>query len=141
MNFDKVIEISYALIDEHITNQRCKHFSFIFDKNRLVSIGMNSLKTHPWNLKFNYINKQKINIRDIIGTHSELNAVLKIPNQNCYGLTMINTRINKKNEIDYSKPCNGCMDMIKTLGFKKVYFTTKNKNFEFIDVRTKFQVA
>ena len=134
MNLDKIIEISYALAGKHSSKQRCRHFSFIFDRNRLVSIGMNSRKTHPMNLKFNYINKQKNSIRDFVGTHSELNAVVKLGDYDCRGLTIVNTRINRKNEIDFSRPCNGCMDMIKKLGFKRMVYTTKNKKFEFLDV-------
>lgn len=134
MNLNKVIEISYALAGKHSSKQRCRHFSFIFDRNRLVSIGMNSRKTHPMNLKFNYINKQKNSIRDFVGTHSELNAVIKLGSEDCRGLTIVNTRINRKNEIDFSCPCNGCMDMIKKLDFKTIVYTTKNKKFEFLDV-------
>lgn len=129
MNFSKVIEISYALAGKHRSTHRCRHFSFIYDRNSLISVGMNNPKTHPLNLKYNYINKQKDRISDIVGTHSELNAVIKLGYESCDGLTIINTRINRLNEIDYSKPCHGCMDMLTKLGFKKIIYTTKDKKF------------
>jgi deoxycytidylate deaminase len=90
---------------------------------------MNSAKTHPLNLKYNYINKQKDRISDIVGTHSELSAVLKLGYEDCGGLTIINTRINRRNELDYSRPCIGCMDMLTQLGFKRIFYTTKDKTF------------
>ena len=68
----------------------------------------------------------------MVGTHSEMNAIIKLGQKNYEDLVLINTRINRKNEIDYSCPCNGCMEMLFSLGFKKVYFTTKNKNFELL---------
>lgn len=132
MNFKKIIELSFALSGKHKYGQRCRHFSFIYEKNKLLSIGLNNPKTHPLNLKFNYINKQKHKISHMVGTHSEMNAIIKLGQKNYEDLVLINTRINRKNEIDYSCPCNGCMEMLFSLGFKKVYFTTKNKNFELL---------
>ena len=129
MNLSKVIEISYALAGKHRGNHRCRHFSFIYERNTLISVGVNSPKTHPSNLKYNYINKQKDRISDIIGTHSELSAVLKLGYEDCSGLTIINTRINRKNEVDYSRPCIGCMDMLTQLVFKRIFYTTKDKTF------------
>ena len=134
--FKKAIEISYAIAGKKKSNQRCKHFSFIFYKNKILSIGFNNYKTHPFNLKFNYVNRQKNKISSFVGTHSEMKAFLKLGRKNCEGLTLINTRINRKNEIDYSKPCRGCCDMIKILNFKEVYFSNKNGNFDFLKKQT-----
>jgi len=130
--FKKVIEISYAMAGRKKAVQRCKHFSFIFYKNKLLSIGSNNYKTHPFNLKFNYVNRQKNKISSFVGTHSEMKAFLKLRKKNCEGLTLINTRINRNNEIDYSKPCRGCCDMIKSLNFKEVYFSNKKGSFDFL---------
>jgi len=129
MNFDKIVEITYALINKHNADLRCRHFSFILDRNRIISIGMNSTKTHPMNLKYNYINKNKEKISDIVGTHSELNAVIKLGIEDCSKLTLVNTRINRNNLLDHSAPCNGCSDMIKQLNFKNVYHTDSQANF------------
>ena len=125
--------MSLALAGKHPSHQRCKHFTFIYEKNKLLSIGINNPKTHPWNLKFNYVNKQKNKISEMVGTHSEANAVRKL-GYNYYfeGLTLINTRVNRNNQIDYSKPCNGCTQMICQLGFSKVYYTDKNKKFQLV---------
>jgi len=130
MNFDKIIEVTYALINKHNADLRCRHFSFILDRNRIISIGMNSIKTHPMNLKYNYINKNKQKISDIVGTHSELNAVIKLGIEDCSKLTLVNTRINRNNLLDNSAPCNGCSDMINQLNFKNVFYTTCEGIFE-----------
>jgi deoxycytidylate deaminase len=133
MNFDKIIEISHALAGKKKHYHRCRHFSFILDGNRILSIGVNNPKTHPYNLNFNYINKQKNKISHIVGTHSEVSAVLKY-GKNCKNLILINTRINRKNELDYSRPCNGCLDMILSLDFKKVFYTNKFQQFSQINL-------
>lgn len=131
-NLQKAIEVSYAFAGKKSLWQRCRHFSYIFDRNRLISMGVNSYKTHPLNLKYNYINKKKENIGYLVGTHSEMSAVIKLGLKDCSGLTLVNIRINRKNELDYSFPCSGCRDMISKMGFKNVFYTTKNKKFDII---------
>jgi len=135
MNLERIIEVSHALAGKRKSVHRCRHFSFILDGNRILSIGINNPKTHPYNLNFNYINKQKTRISDIVGTHSELSAVLKY-GKDCKNLTLVNTRINRNNEIDYSKPCCGCFDMIISMGFKKVYYTNREKTFSCINLKS-----
>lgn len=130
MNFSKIIEISYALINKHNADLRCRHFSFILDRNRIISIGLNSPKTHPLNLKYNYVNKNNQKISDIVGTHSELSAVIKLGEEDCSGLTLVNTRINRNNQLDFSAPCSGCCDMINQLNFKNVYFSNIQGKFD-----------
>lgn len=136
MNFEKVIEISYALAGKCSHNKRCKHFSFIFKGKRLVSIGANSPKTHPLNLKYNYVNKQNHRISDLVGTHSELSAILKLGLSNYKGYSIINTRINRNYKLDYSFPCNGCLDMLLNLNFDKIYYSTKNQEFDFLKLKS-----
>ena len=81
------------------------------------------------NLKYNYVNKNKEKISDIVGTHSELNAVIKLGEEDCSKLTLVNTRINRNNILDHSAPCHGCSDMINQLNFKNVYYTDGRANF------------
>ena len=130
MNLNKIIEVTYALINKHNADLRCRHFSFILDRNRIISIGMNSIKTHPMNLKYNYVNKNKESISNIVGTHAELNAVIKLGEEDCSRLTLVNTRINRNNLLDNSAPCSGCSDMIRQLSFKNVYYSNIKGNFD-----------
>ena len=128
------MEVSYALINKHNADLRCRHFSFILDRNRIISIGLNSPKTHPLNLKYNYVNKNNEKISNIVGTHSELSAVIKLGEEDCSGLTLVNTRINRNEELDFSSPCSGCLDMIKQLNFKNVYFSNAQGKFDKLDL-------
>ena len=134
MNFSKIVEVSFALINKHNADLRCRHFSFILDRNRIISIGLNSLKTHPLNLKYNYVNKNNQSISDIVGTHAELSAVIRLGKEDCSGLTLVNTRINRNNILDFSAPCRGCLDMINQLNFKNVYYSNNIGKFEKLNI-------
>lgn len=57
-----------------------------------------------------------------IGIHSEMDAIIKLGATDCSGLTIINTRINRNNKIDFSKPCRGCTDMLRRLNFKHIFY-------------------
>lgn len=134
MNLNRVVEISFALAGKCRHTKRCRHYSFIFENKKLLSIGINSPKTHPLNLKYNYINKQKNNISEVVGTHSELSAVIKLGLDDYSGLILVNTRINRNNKLDYSFPCNGCMDMIRQLNFEKVVYSDKDGRFSELEL-------
>lgn len=120
--YTRLVEIACALYDKNRFG-RTKHFSFIMDKSKILSIGLNDYtKTHPQIQRFNYHPFAKL--------HSELHACLKLGMVNCSGLIMINIRINGNGELDNSKFCPGCTDLISALGFKSAYFTNKHGNFE-----------
>lgn len=119
----KCIEISLELSKKLDVWARCRHFSFILDRQRIISTGINNKKTHPINLFYNYVNKKHESISSIVGTHSEMKAALFIGIDNCKGLTIVNVRINKNGKLAMSKPCRGCMDMIKKAEFSDVWYT------------------
>jgi hypothetical protein len=77
-----------------------------------------------------YVSLNEEDISSIVGTHSELRAVIKSSLVDFKALTMVNVRINRNDKIDYSFPCQGCFDMLNKLGFKDVYFSTKSGNFQ-----------
>lgn len=112
---------------------RCRHFSFVFDGTRIVSTGTNSRKTHPANLDFRYVNRKYMPISDVVGTHSELKAALRAGMENCRGLVLVNTRVNRNGRLDNSRPCRGCADLIGKLGFLEVYYTDREGKFRRLD--------
>lgn len=126
----RAVEMSYAFAGKVEHPQRCRHFSFIIDGGRIVSMGVNSPKTHPMNLRFNYVNRNRTRISSFVGTHSELSAVMKLGRDECKGLVLINTRINRNEQLDCSRPCAGCADLVERMGFKHVIYTAKGGHFE-----------
>lgn len=130
MKYNYLKDISKALAPKHPSDQRCRHFSFILNKKKIITIGFNNQKTHPINLKYRFVNRKNIPINDLVGTHSELNALIKLGTDDVSGLVLVNTRINRNGEIDLSMPCTGCQSFLTTLNFKKVFYSTKSGNFE-----------
>lgn len=102
---------------------RCRHFTFILDGKRIVSLGTNSRKTHPLNLLHPYTNRNMEIISQFVGTHSEMKAVLRLGPQNCRGLSLLNVRIDRNGRVSQSRPCRGCMSMIRNLGLFEVLHT------------------
>ena len=100
---------------------RCRHFTFILDGKRIVSFGTNSRKTHPLNLLHPYTNRNMEAISQFVGTHSEMKAILKIGD--CRGLSLLNVRIDRNGRIAQSRPCRGCMSVIRAAGIREVAYT------------------
>ncbi len=122
----KSAEASLALAESRGVWLRCRHFTFVYRGQRLVSIGLNSHKTHPRSLRYDYKSKRNSGAGWTVGTHSEMSAVLKMDSEDCRGLTLVNTRVNRKGRLDLSRPCEGCLDLIMSLGFRDVYHTSRD---------------
>ena len=129
---EKIKEIAFAF-DRELFPNRSLHLSFIIYKGRIISIGQNSKKTHPTNLKNKKINREGINISPIKGTCSELSAIKKlkaltnIPTDKCQ---LINIRINKNNQIRMSKPCVSCDNLLAYHSFQSVWFSDEKGEFK-----------
>lgn len=130
MRFDRFIEITKALAPLSRWDAKTFHTTFIVRKGKIQSIGVNSLKTHPSVLKYNYRGQDGVDIRPFVGLHSELSAVLKYGEEDCSACTFINLRIDKNGEINMSKPCFGCQHLLHQVGFKRLYFSTSVGTFE-----------
>jgi hypothetical protein len=117
----RAVDASYSLLKKKTFKGRCRHFSFVFDRSKLVSFGCNTLKTHPWKLRFSY--------KSFTGTHSELRAVINSGLDDFKGMTIVNTRINRNGHLDCSFPCECCLAMIKDFCFKDAFFTLKDGSF------------
>ena len=122
-------EASLALAENRGVWLRCRHFSFLYRGQRLLSVGLNSHKTHPMSLQYGYRSRRASPGGWTVGTHSELNAVLRLGDGECRGLTLVNTRVNRRGRLDYSRPCEGCLDLIRSLSIREVYHTAKDGSF------------
>lgn len=100
--------------------------SAIVNKNRIVSIGVNKIKTHPFQKRF-------ASNKDAIFLHAEtgaLCAAIKILNTNdlsdCDIYVCRMKHIDQNPEFVYgmAKPCLGCSRAIVEFGIRNVFFTT-----------------
>jgi len=94
-------------------NTRFRHVSLIVNKSNIVSVGINSRKTHPLAQKHGYRFDAK---------HSELDAYLRLTDKNMYGLILVNFRFNCRGQLRNSKPCQNCLSWCKEL-FDEIWFS------------------
>lgn len=127
--FQKLEDIALSLLDNHNAN-RCRHFSFILYKNRLISTGLNVNKTHPMNLRNKKISRiTGEDYSDQKQTCSELNAILKLKrltNIDTRKCTLVNLRYDRNDKIALAKPCSSCQSLLRYHNFKQVIWSTNN---------------
>ena len=93
--------------------------AILVHKNSIVSVGMNSYKTHPLmaaRTEWPFL-------------HAEQHAIIRAGVDNCEGLDLYVARVLKNNELALSKPCDVCAKLIKNVGIKNVYYSTNAKVF------------
>lgn len=106
------------------------HCTFVFNKSKLLAIGVNKFRTSPQNLKYDYIGRNGEDSRHLVGVHSELDAVLKLGSIDCARLTFVNTRLDARNNLNMARPCRGCQHLLSQIGYKNFYFTNTNGKLE-----------
>ena len=88
-------------------------------RNSIVSIGMNSYKTHP-------LMAERTEWPFL---HAEQHAIIRAGVDNCEGLDLYIARVLKNNDLALSKPCKVCNELIKDVGIKNIYYSTNAKEF------------
>lgn len=119
---DNVLRLTRELKD--VPGGRNKHFSFIFRRSNLISIGWNTFdETHP---------KAKLCGYRYDDIHSELSAIIRYRGtiESLRKCILVNTRINRFGTIRISKPCDKCMQWLPLIGFREIWHTNYYGQFE-----------
>jgi hypothetical protein len=126
-NFYKRLEdVAESLIDWNEA-KRCRHFSFVVYKKRIVAIGTNLQKTHPVHLK-----NRKVSVRtgedfsEQKHTCSEFNAIAKLKrltNIDTKKCSLINLRYDRNKKLALACPCMSCKSLLKYFQFKNIFFS------------------
>jgi hypothetical protein len=132
--FKRLEEIAWSLIDVD-EEKRCRHFSFILNKKRIIAIGTNRPKTHPVNLKNRKLSARTgEDISDQKHICSEFNAIMKLKrltNIDTKKCTLINIRYNRNGALALASPCMSCRNLLKFHEFKTVAWTDVNGLYQF----------
>lgn len=128
MDFQKYIDIAHALYPNR--EMRSFHVCIALRKKRIISIGVNSKKSHTINLKFPKINKDGLDISHFKYSCSEWNSLKRIAPAT-RKLTLIVIRIDNNLQLNNSKPCNSCEQLLKSgiYDIRKVFYTTEQGGF------------
>jgi deoxycytidylate deaminase len=67
--------------------------------------------------------------------HAEMSIFEKIPKRLVRGMDIIVIRINRSSKLRNSRPCQDCIDEMKRIGIRKVYYSDDNGEivYEFVD--------
>lgn len=107
--FAKIAVELAASIDSDMTHQLC---ALVTNKNRVLSVGYNSNKTHPiMNTKMQQL-------------HAECSAVLRCPDSDLRGCDVVVARARSGNKAGLARPCKACQSVLRQYGIKRVFYTT-----------------
>jgi len=130
--FKRLEEIAISFINWN-DPIRCRHFSFILNKNQIIAIGLNQRKTHPVNLinrKVSLVTGEDYSEQKF--TCSEYNAIVKLKNltnidtKKC---TLVNLRFDRNKRLALAAPCMSCKNLLKYHQFKKIFWTNNNGDY------------
>ena len=118
----RIVDIAYTIAPVN-REMRTSHVAFLIKSGKIQTIGWNKFKTNPKNLKHPYHD-------GVIGTHAELDCIIKSGKEYLSGYTMVVIRINREGKLCNSKPCSGCQHVIRQFGIDDVYYTNQLGLFE-----------
>ena len=112
----KAIDIAHALCPTNWKNVNNSHVAFLVKKNKIVKIGWNRKRTHPEISKHPYHD-------GYVGTHAELDVILKSGLEDLNDHSMIVLRVDRKGRLANSKPCPGCLSLLKSYNVDEVFYS------------------
>jgi len=71
--------------------------------------------------------KKKRQVTDRGSNHAEIKCILGINRETTCGSDIIVVRINNQGDFRLSKPCLMCVDVLRFVGIKRVFYSVNNK--------------
>lgn len=84
----------------------------LMNKNRVISIGWNSTKTHP-------------KCPTKYSRHAEFNVFVGVSPLDVSGCTLFVARITKTNRASMAMPCKDCQMFLRALNLRRIFFTNR----------------
>ena len=119
----RAVETAHALCPTNWKNVNNSHIAFLVKKNKIVKIGWNRKRTHPEISKHPYHD-------GYVGTHAELDVILKSGLEDLNDHSMIVLRVDRKGRLANSKPCPGCLSLLKSYNVEEVFYSDAEGNIE-----------
>lgn len=120
---NKCLEIAFALSLKNTL--RCRHYAFVLNGNKILSIGENKTHRHPTQDFWGY--------NEMCSEHAEYNALRKLGEIDCRRFSFLTFRIDRNNVINNGQPCSSCENFLRHFGFKEIVYSTEKgewKNYE-----------
>lgn len=110
------------VISRMSTHHRFKVGALIVHKNKLISAGTNSNKSHPVQKRYDKVR----GFKTYHGCHAEVRAILNSKLSTLTDCTVYVYRETKNGTLGNSRPCPACLKMIRDYDIKTIYYTTDN---------------
>lgn len=111
----KALSVAAAAAEKSCYKNR--HGAVIYRGKQIISIGYNSLKTHPL----------ASHLYEYPHIHAELDAVIKAKGKDLHGCSIAIVRINRSGYLRNSRPCSCCMHLLVEKGLKYITYSAKEK--------------
>ena len=96
----------------------------VVNKNKVISSGYNKRKTDPIQKQYNqYLDYQQTLATNFI--HAEVDAMKSVKYMDLAQASIYIYRKDNNGKMAMCRPCNACMQMIKDLGIKHIFYTTE----------------
>jgi hypothetical protein len=112
----RAVETAHALCPINWKNVNNSHIAFLVKKSKIVKIGWNRKRTHPKIAKHPYHD-------GYVGTHAELDVIIKSGLDTLDDHSMIVLRVDRKGRLANSKPCTGCLSLLKSYNVSEVFYS------------------
>jgi deoxycytidylate deaminase len=97
--------------------------SVIVDSGRIISIGINTRRSHP--LQHHYAHL--VGRPEKIYLHAEMHAIVQAKSfRNLYRPEIYVFRKNRQGQLAMARPCPICMQAIKDCGITRIHYTTND---------------
>lgn len=108
------LELALEIEDTGVDHQLC---ALVVSKNRVLSVGYNSHKTHPISLG-----------TPMNQLHAEMHAVLQCSPEDLSGIDVVVARGRPSGKPGMAKPCSVCENILRRFGIRRVFYTISSEN-------------
>jgi tRNA(Arg) A34 adenosine deaminase TadA len=117
-----------AAIHSSVKNTQFRHGCLLMKSGAIVNIASNGDSYSSFADRF--IGKNRF----YATRHAEVSAILGMPSSVTSGSTAYVVRVNKRNELRNSRPCDMCLATLKFCGVTKIYYSVMDDKFGYIRI-------
>lgn len=122
INFQRLESLAHALKHTQQTGQSF-HVTFVYHGSKLIKIGQNNYnKLHRSHKYGDYLPYKNVKSNYVAGIHSEISAIIRLGDNDCFDYTFVNVRIGNDGEPKISKPCQNCLKVMRQIGYKAIWY-------------------
>jgi hypothetical protein len=88
----------------------------LYRRGKIISVGHNQKKTHPLVFRF----------YDYPYLHAEASCIIKAHGVDLHNAVLACVRINCRGDVVYSRPCSGCIAMMRHYGIHTMVYSSKD---------------